>query len=42
MKTYYVQVVEDAKELVDLLIKFKRETTYDVESIDSKVIDLMI
>ena len=40
-ETYYVQAGQDAKELVHLSINFKkRTTTYDVESIDSKVIDL--
>ncbi len=40
-ETYYVQAGQDAKELVHLSINFKkRTTTYDVRSIDSKVIDL--
>ncbi len=41
MKRIMFQAGQDAKELVHLSINFKkRTTTYDVESIDSKVIDL--
>ncbi|MEJ7459141.1 bifunctional metallophosphatase/5'-nucleotidase, partial [Staphylococcus saprophyticus] len=39
--TIYVQAGQNAEELVHLSIKFKKRTTsYEIEHIDSKVIDL--